>query len=192
MYKNGYGVEKNYPEAVKWYRKSADQGNAAARNNLGLMYYRGQGMETNYTEAFNLFRISADQGYASAQYNLASMYENGIGVGKSYDEAYKWYKKAADNGHENARKWIAEQSSANTAALTVTGKVVDDETGDGLIGVSVIIAGAKTGTMTDMDGNFTLKNVPDGATLSVSYVGYSPQSIKVTSKSASGLLIKMK
>ncbi|MDE6652779.1 MAG: carboxypeptidase-like regulatory domain-containing protein [Muribaculaceae bacterium] len=120
------------------------------------------------------------------------MYEKGKGVSINYEEAYKWYKKAADNGNENAKKWIAKQSmSTGSNALTVTGRVVD-ESGDGLIGVSVSVAGAKTGTVTDLDGNFTLKNVPDGATLNVSYVGYSPQSIKVTSKNASGLLIKMK
>ena len=33
-YKNGYGVTKNYYEAVKWYRKAAKQGNEIAKKNL--------------------------------------------------------------------------------------------------------------------------------------------------------------
>ncbi len=36
MYDNGEGVPENDAEAVKWYRKAADQGNAEAQSNLGL------------------------------------------------------------------------------------------------------------------------------------------------------------
>ena len=38
MYDNGNGVPENDAEAVKWYRKAADQGNAKAQYNLGVMY----------------------------------------------------------------------------------------------------------------------------------------------------------
>ena len=37
-YANGDGVEQDYAEALKWYMKSAEQGNAKAQNNLGIMY----------------------------------------------------------------------------------------------------------------------------------------------------------
>ncbi len=53
-----------------------------------------------------------------------------------------------------------------------------DETGEPLIGVSVQVKGTTTGTITDFDGKFSLA-VPANATLSVSYIGYQTQEIKV-------------
>ena len=44
MYENGQGVEKDLEEAVKWYRKAADQGNAYAQYNVGVVYYKGEGV----------------------------------------------------------------------------------------------------------------------------------------------------
>ena len=54
--------------------------------------------------------------------------------------------------------------------LRVQGRVLD-ELGEGLIGAGVVIQGTNTGTITDMDGNFSL-SVPQGATLEFSCVGY--------------------
>ncbi|MBR5054098.1 MAG: carboxypeptidase-like regulatory domain-containing protein, partial [Bacteroidales bacterium] len=63
--------------------------------------------------------------------------------------------------------------------LRVQGKVLD-ELGEGLIGAGVVIQGTRTGTITDMDGNFVLPSVPSGATLEISCVGYTTQVIQVT------------
>jgi TonB-linked SusC/RagA family outer membrane protein len=54
----------------------------------------------------------------------------------------------------------------------ISGTVVSAETGDPLIGASVLVKGASTGTITDVDGGYSL-NVPENATLVVSYVGYN-------------------
>ena len=63
---------------------------------------------------------------------------------------------------------------------SITGKVLD-ERGEPMIGVSVLVKGSKTGAITDIDGNFRL-NVPAGAeTLQLSYMGYQPQDVKITS-----------
>ena len=43
-YYNGEGVSQNYAEALQWYWKAADQGNAKAQLNIGLMYANGQGV----------------------------------------------------------------------------------------------------------------------------------------------------
>ena len=59
----------------------------------------------------------------------------------------------------------------------MTGTVVDD-TGEPLIGVSIQVQGTTTGTVTDLDGNFSL-SVPANATLVVSYIGYQTQNVKV-------------
>ena len=52
------GVTKNDEEAVKWYRKAADQGFAAAQYNLGGMYYRGEGVAKDEVEAVKWYRNS--------------------------------------------------------------------------------------------------------------------------------------
>ena len=57
---------------------------------------------------------------------------------------------------------------------------VKDETGEPMIGVSVMVAGTDTGVITDLDGNFTLPSVSQGATLEFSYIGYLTQSLKAS------------
>lgn len=64
---------------------------------------------------------------------------------------------------------------------SVSGKVVDS-TGGGLPGVSVVVKGTTTGTITDMDGKYTLNNVPANATLLFSFVGMKSQEIVVGGK----------
>lgn len=63
---------------------------------------------------------------------------------------------------------------------TITGTVIDN-TGEAVIGASVIVVGAQTttGTVTDFDGNFTLKVKP-GTQLKISFVGYKEQVVKAT------------
>ena len=100
---NEYYDNKIYKEAVKWYRIAADQGNANAQYNLGLMYYNGYGLTKDYVEAVKWYRKAADQGNAKAQHNLGYMYYNGIGVKKDYVEAAKWYRKAAEQGNAKSQ-----------------------------------------------------------------------------------------
>jgi len=44
MYEQGLGVSQDYKTAVKWYRLAAEQGNATAQTNLGVMYGMGKGV----------------------------------------------------------------------------------------------------------------------------------------------------
>ncbi|MCQ2289536.1 MAG: carboxypeptidase-like regulatory domain-containing protein, partial [Muribaculaceae bacterium] len=62
------------------------------------------------------------------------------------------------------------------AQITVNG-VVKDNTGEPVIGASVRVVGTQTGTVTDFDGNFTLNNVKQGATLQITSVGYQAQEV---------------
>lgn len=68
------------------------------------------------------------------------------------------------------------------AQKTVTGTVVDNY-GEPIIGANVVVKGSQEGTMTDADGNFSLKNVSDNATLKVSFMGYATQEVSVAGKS---------
>ena len=57
------------------------------------------------------------------------------------------------------------------ADINVKGKVIDADGSEPMIGVSILVMGTSTGTVTDFDGNFSL-TVPDKATLQLSYMGY--------------------
>lgn len=69
--------------------------------------------------------------------------------------------------------------SATAQNVTVNGTVMSSQTGEELIGASVIENGSKKGVATDADGHFSL-STKVGATLSVSYVGYKTREVKVT------------
>ena len=69
-------------------------------------------------------------------------------------------------------------------AKTVTGTVVD-AIGEPIIGASVLEMGTTNGTITDVDGNFTLQ-VPEGTKLEVSFLGYKSQQIVVGAQSHYG------
>ena len=62
------------------------------------------------------------------------------------------------------------------AQITVNG-LVKDATGEGVIGASVRVVGTTQGTVTDFDGNFTLSNVPKGAKLLITSIGYQDQEV---------------
>ncbi|TKG89233.1 SusC/RagA family TonB-linked outer membrane protein [Puteibacter caeruleilacunae] len=80
---------------------------------------------------------------------------------------------------------ISEVAAEN---VKISGRVVDDA-GESLPGVSVIVKGTTIGTVTDGDGNYTLANVPEGATLVFSFIGMATQEIPVGS--ATVINIKM-
>ena len=88
----------DYSTAVQFFRPLAEQGNAAAQYNLGLMYANGEGVPQNDAEAAKWYRLAAVQGNAPAQYNLGVMYRTGEGVPQDGAEAVKWYRLAADQG----------------------------------------------------------------------------------------------
>ena len=82
---------------------SAEQGDAEAQYNLGLMYYSGDDVPQDYEKAFELFTKSAEQGHAEAQYNLGRMYDNEEGVLQDYKQAVHWYTKSAVQGYAEAQ-----------------------------------------------------------------------------------------
>ena len=66
MYEHGDGVPQDHAEATRLYRLAAEQGDARAQCNLGLMYEHGDGVPQDHAEAARLYRLAADQGDARA------------------------------------------------------------------------------------------------------------------------------
>lgn len=86
----GKGVPKDQVEAVKWYRKAAEQNYARAQYDLGPCYLDGEGVPENQVEGVKWFRKAAEQNLAAAQYILGLCFNSGDGVAKDWAEAYKW------------------------------------------------------------------------------------------------------
>ncbi len=70
----------------------------------------------------------------------------------------------------------------------ITGTIID-ERGDPIIGANVVEKGTSNGTITDIDGNFSL-NVSDNATLYISYIGYVAQEVAVTGRTVFNISLK--
>jgi len=76
---------------------------------------------------------------------------------------------------------VPEKKEINSQTTkTVKGKIVDEK-GEPLIGVNVVVDGTNTGTITDLDGNFSMPALAN-STLKVSYIGYATQLIAVSGK----------
>lgn len=102
-YSIGQGIPQDYKEAMKWFRKAAEQGYADAQAVLGLMYVIGQGVPQDYKEAIKWCRKAVEQGNANAQFTLGNMYLNGEAVAQDYKEAVKLFSKAAEQGEVSAQ-----------------------------------------------------------------------------------------
>ena len=100
MYESGQGVLRNDAEAISWYRKAAEQDDAVAQFNLGVMYAKG--VSPNHAEAALWYRCAADHGLAGAQFNLGMMYVDGHGVTQDYVLAHMWLSLAAEGGASQA------------------------------------------------------------------------------------------
>ncbi len=70
-------VPQDDKQAVHWFTKSAEQGDADAQYNLGLMYAEGDGVPQDDKQAVHWFTKSAEQGDAGAQFSLGVMYAEG-------------------------------------------------------------------------------------------------------------------
>ena len=85
----------------------------------------------------------------------------------------------------------ARTQASQNQKITVSGTVLDKTTNEPLIGVSVVVKGvANAGTITDMDGKFTLKLPYAEAPLVFSYLGYQPQEIIPSTKKELTVLLQ--
>lgn len=81
-------------EAVRWFRKAADQGDPDGQYSLGSAYASGVGIKEDKSEAAKWYLKAAEQGLTIAQYMLGHAYETGEGVPKDEIEAYAYFNLA--------------------------------------------------------------------------------------------------
>jgi len=131
FFRDGKGVPTSPTEAVRWFRKAADQGEVNGQMQLGFAYFYGEGVAKDETEALKWFRLAAQQGNtnpgkardrlallaaarnearakaekgdAQAQFDLGWMYDEGKSVEQDSTEAAKWFREAASRGQKRAQ-----------------------------------------------------------------------------------------
>ena len=89
--------------SLKEWGALAEQGDADAQFNMGVVYLQGIGVTQDYQAAFNWFKKSTEQKHAIAQFSLGVMYLQGLGVTQDYKVAFNWFKKAAEQGGSEAQ-----------------------------------------------------------------------------------------
>lgn len=99
----------DYETAFKEWQPLAEQGNANAQFNLGIMYDNGWGVAQDPQYAANWYLKAAQQGYVQAQFNLGVAYSFGEGVPHDDCEAVKWYRRAAEQGNADAQHGLGLQ-----------------------------------------------------------------------------------
>jgi hypothetical protein len=164
-------------EAVKWFRKAAEQNDPDAQFSLGAVYASGEGVVKDESVAVNWFRKAAEQNHASAQFNLGQCYLAGRGVAKDEAEAAKWIRKAAQqdcavaerslgvlyaNGQGvqtdavEAVKWICKAAEQNDSHAQ-SDLAVCYARGEGA--VRNYVAAYKWGLLASVEGNATAKEL---------------------------------
>lgn len=94
----GEGVPQNFPEAAKWYQRSADQGFAQAEYRLGTLYERGLGLKPDRGQASAWYERAARHGNVNAMHNLAVLSANQLDQSPDYITAAQWFEEAAKRG----------------------------------------------------------------------------------------------
>ncbi|SDK69284.1 hypothetical protein SAMN05192566_2078 [Methylophilus rhizosphaerae] len=111
--------QKDYAGAHAIYLSLANQNDAKACYNLGLMYHDGDGVTQNMDEAVKWYTKSADLGYREAQYMLGSLVFQRQIQSISYPQAVAFYEQAAKQGHV--------KSQLNLGMLYLRGEVIEQD-----------------------------------------------------------------
>lgn len=80
------------------------------------------------------------------------------------------------------------QSRTDGKKKKVSGIILDNN-GEPIIGASILVKGTTLGTITDLDGKYSLDNVPENAMLEISYIGYKTQALKATDKNLANITL---
>ncbi len=122
----------DFAAAYREWLPLAEEGDAEAQFNLGILYDLGQGVAQSKVRAAAWYRRSAEQGFAAAQYNLAVMFANGEGVPRNQVLAYALFDLAAADDPEAAerRDALAPSLAAEEIdrALRLAERALEDDT----------------------------------------------------------------
>ncbi len=117
----------DYATALRELRPLAEQGDAGAQNQLGIMYSNGKSVPQDYAKALQWWRKAAGQGFARAQFNLGYMYDKGYGVPQDYAQAHMWYNLAASSFPPGVKRDKAVKSRTIVAEDMTPAQIAEAE-----------------------------------------------------------------
>jgi uncharacterized protein len=94
----------DYATALREWQPLAEQGDALAQYNLGLLYDNGRGVQKDYAQARQWYEKAAAQGRADAQVNLGILYDYGRSIPQDFKKAVYWYRLSAKQGNDLAQR----------------------------------------------------------------------------------------
>ena len=103
-------------------REAAEQGDAEAQFNLGIVYDFGRGVPEDKLEAVKWYQKAAEQEHADAQVLLSRLYYLGQRVPKNYEEAFEWARRAAEQGNADAQQVIGDMYRKGEGVPEITRK----------------------------------------------------------------------
>ena len=118
-YADGRGLAKNPGQALAWFLRAAEQGDAKAQYEVARCYQLGVGTPPDPVLAFTWFGKAAAVDHCAwdVPYELGRCYEEGLGTAPDRDEAIHWYRAGAKRNHREAWQRFAalDPEQARTA-----------------------------------------------------------------------------
>jgi uncharacterized protein len=114
QFKDGNGVNIDYKQAVAYFTKATELGDAQSIYALAYMHYKGLGCNQDYALASKLFATGAFMGKDNSMYFYGLCWRNGYGVIKDEDSAKYWLQKSADLGYAQALKELRMAAGENS------------------------------------------------------------------------------
>jgi TPR repeat protein len=90
---------QDYAKVLKWYQKTAKDGDDCAQERLAEFYLKGIGTDRNYKKALEWYSRSAEQGNDTSKAQLGYMVEQGLGVERDLQKALALYRESAETGN---------------------------------------------------------------------------------------------
>ena len=115
---SGRGVPQDRAQAAAWYRKAAEQGDAKAQFNLGLMYRYGPGYSPGLERWVEVFDPAPGHARPATQGSPGASYVSGSGIPKDYVEAHKWMSLAAARATGENQKRFADARDSLAKVMT--------------------------------------------------------------------------
>lgn len=112
-----YYQRGDYENAVVWYRKGADGGNADAQFSLAECYRYGRGVEANTAKAAQWYREAARQGHEYSKGKLYECYSGNYIEPESQEEFMQWLHWGAEGGHADAQYRLHQYYTSGTTYI---------------------------------------------------------------------------
>jgi len=101
-----HGAKQDYAQALIWYRKGAERGDADSEFQLGGLYHFGHGVPQDDAQGFAWIMKAAEQGHIDAEFFISVSFAQGWGVTSDAAQSVVWLRKAAEQGDARSQFYL--------------------------------------------------------------------------------------